>query len=137
MRVKYPTEVAGSMKILRPSHSGLPKALGKLCKLASLWALLLIPTTVTAYGLEEDDVVGGYGTIPLGTLFFMATLLIWSVRDSVQTQRKSLRDSMPGQWGKYPYMVWTTAVLLVVIAILASVIDDVDRFEGIDPTAGL
>ena len=124
--------------LLESSHSGrLPAALGNLCRWASLWALLRLPTAAAAYEFEKYDVAAGYGTIPIGTFFLMAAVFIWRVQDSVQRHRRSLRDSVRGRLEKGSYTVWVIAVLLVMPITLAPAISDVNQLTAVDPITGL
>ena len=122
---------------LEPSHSGrLPAALGKLCRWASLWALLRLPAAAAAYEFEKYDVAAGYGTIPT-TFFLMAAVFIWRVQDSVQRHRRGLRDSVRGRLEKGSYTVWVIAVLLVMPITLAPAINVVNQLTAVDPITEL
>lgn len=112
--------------------SGRPKVLERLCNLATLWALLGLPRVVAAYGSKRDDVIIGYGVILAGIALVMVTILVSTVRDSVQRHRKSLRDSVRRRLEKLSYIVWFTGVLLAMVIILASAFNDVNDFKAVD-----
>ncbi len=107
------------------SQSGLSKVLKRLCDLATLWALVQFPTVVTAYELQRDDVMKGYGAIPVSVVLLMATVFVLRVRDSVQWHWKSFRDSVLRPCDMLSYMVWVTVVLLATVMVLASAFNDV------------
>ena len=100
-------------------------------------ALLRLPTAAAAYELEEDNVMTGYGTIPIGTVLFMTTVFIWSVHGNMQRQRRSLLNSVRGRLENLSYLVWLVTVLLAMPIILASAISDVNQLTAIDPITGL
>ena len=124
--------------LLMWSYGRRPPALGNLCRTAIWCALLRLPTAAAAYyELEEDDVVTGYGTIPIGTIFLMATVCIWSVRDNMQGHRRNLRDSVRGRLERISYMVWPVTVLLAIPIVLAPAISDANQLTAVDPITGL
>ena len=120
--------------LLKYVHSGRAPALGNVCRLAVLCALLRLPTATAAYELEKDDAVTGYGTIPIGTILVMATVFVWSVNDNMRGHRRSLRDRV---LQKHSYMVWSITVLLAMSTILALAISDVHQLTALDPTTGV
>ena len=119
------------------SHSGRALALGYLCRLAIVCALLRLPTAAAAYELEKDDVVTGYGTIATGTILLMATVFILSVHDNMRAHRRSLRESVRGRLEKLSDMVLPITVLLAMPVTLVPAISDVNELTAVDPITGL
>ena len=126
-----------SSALFERSHSRRAVALGHLCRVASLWALLRLPTAAAAFELEKVDVATGYGTIPIGTTIFMTTVFVRKLRHSVQGHRWSLGDSARGRRGNRWYMVWVIAVLLAMAIILAPAISDFNHLTAVDPVTEL
>ena len=125
------------LSTLLRSCGGRPPALGKLCRMAILCALLRLPTAAAAYELEEDNVMTGYGTIQYCTILFMATAFIWSVHGNMQGHRRSLRNSVRGRLENLAYPVWPVTVLLAMPMILAPAISDVNQLTAVDPISAL
>ena len=137
--VQCPVEAftQASSTLLKWSHSRWAVALGLLGRLASLWALLRLPTAVAAYELEKDDVAIGYRTIPIGITILMTTVFISKLHNSVQGHWWSLRDNVRGRLENRCYMVWVLAVLLAMAIILVPAISDINHLTAVDPTTGL
>ena len=123
--------------LLKWGHSKRSPALGNLCRMAVLYALLRLPTAAAAHELEKDDVVTGYGMIPTGNILLMATVFVWSVHDNMRGPRRSLRDGMRGRLEDLSSVVWRITVLLVMAAVLAPAISDSNQLTAVEPIIGL
>ena len=113
------------MQEIKRGQSGGSTVLKRLCDWAILWALVQLPTVVTAYETQRHDVMKGYGAIPVSVVLFMATVLVLRVRDSVQWHWKSFRDSVLRPCETLSYMIWVAVVLLAMVMVLASAFNDV------------